>query len=88
MYEGVPEYLENFDADEREMTKYIIGTVSELDTPLTPSAKGYRSLSAYFSKVAQEDLQRERDEVLNATPQQIRELLRLCEPYFQNRRFV
>lgn len=72
VYEGVPEYLENFDADEREMTKYIIGTVSELDTPLTPSAKGYRSLSAYFSKVAQEDLQRERDEVLNATPQQIR----------------
>ena len=40
IYEGIPEYLENFDADERDMTKYVIGTISELDTPLTPSQKG------------------------------------------------
>lgn len=74
VYEGVPQYLENFDADERQMTKYIIGTVSELDTPLTPSVRGLRSLNAYFCGITEEDIQQERDEVLSAAPQQIREL--------------
>ena len=32
--------LRSFDADEREMTGYIIGTISDLDIPLNPSAKG------------------------------------------------
>ena len=74
VYEGVPGYLEQFTADEREMTKYIIGTVSELDTPLTPSIQGSRSLNAYFSGVTFEDVQKERDEILGATEEQIRAL--------------
>lgn len=72
VYEGVPEYLEQFDADEREMTKFIIGTMSEMDTPLTPSMKGRRSLSAYMSGVTYEQLQKERDEILGASKEQIR----------------
>ncbi len=74
VYEGVPQYLGQFSADEREMTKYIIGTVSDLDTPLTPAMKGSRSLSAYLSGLTFEELQQERDEVLSATPEQIRAL--------------
>ena len=74
VYERVPEYLENFDADEHEMTKYIIGTVSDLDTPLTPFMKGQRSLSAYMSGLSPETVQKERDEVLSAMPEQIRAL--------------
>lgn len=74
VYNGIPEYLEQFEADEREMTKYIIGTISDLDTPLTPSMKGRRSLGAYFSGITDEDVQRERDEILQAQPEQIRAL--------------
>ena len=74
VYEGVPSYLEQFSADEREMTKYIIGTVSDLDVPLDPAAKGSRSLNAYFTGITVEELQQERDEILNATQEQIREL--------------
>lgn len=79
VYEGVVKYLEEFTADEREMTKYIIGTVSELDTPMTPSAKGSRSLNAYFSGITFEQMQKERDEILSATAEQIRALA----PYMQ-----
>lgn len=79
IYEGVVAYLNQFNANEREMTKYIIGTVSELDTPLTPSAKGSRSLNAYFSGITSEQMQKERDEVLGATAEQIRALA----PYMQ-----
>jgi hypothetical protein len=70
----VPEYLEQFDVDEREMTKFIIGTISDLDTPLTPSARGRRSLMAYFNHLSYEEIQRDRETILNATPEQIRSL--------------
>lgn len=80
IYEGIPAYLHDFDVDERDMTKFIIGTMSALDTPLPPATKGLRSLSAYMSGVTQEQVQRERDEVLGATPADIRAL----EPLVQS----
>lgn len=48
IYEGVPEYVEHFNVEERDMTKYVIGTISEMDTPLTARAQGARSDAAYF----------------------------------------
>lgn len=74
VFNNIPAYLKQFDADERNMAKYIIGTVSTLDTPLSPSAKGYRSMVAYLSHLTREDVQRERDEILNACAQDIRAL--------------
>lgn len=79
VYNKVPNYLQEFSADEREMTKYIIGALSELDTPLNPSATGSRSVSAYFSEITLADLQRERDEILNAKQEQIQEMSNLVE---------
>lgn len=74
VYNHIPEYLENFSVDERDMTKYIIGTISDMDTPLTPCMKGRRSLISYLGHITEEDLQKEREEVLTATPQDIRDL--------------
>ncbi|MDO4326094.1 MAG: insulinase family protein [bacterium] len=79
VYEEVISYLETFDIDERDMTKYVIGTISDLDVPQLPSAKGQRGLSAYFSGVTEEMLQKERDEILGATVQDIRNLAGLVE---------
>lgn len=79
VYEGIPEYIRSFTADERDMAKYIIGTVSELDTPLNPSAKGLRSMAAYFTGITYEDIQRERDEVIGAGPEEIRKLAELIQ---------
>ena len=74
VFEGITDYLKHFDASERDMTKYMIGTVSALDTPLNPQAKGARSMMAYFSHLSQADFQKERDEVLHAAPEDIRAL--------------
>ena len=74
IYEGIPAYLHDFDVDERDMTKFIIGTVSALDTPLPPATKGVRSLSAYMSGLTVETVQKNREEVLRATPADIRAL--------------
>ena len=74
IYDKAADYFENFSADERGMTKYIIGTVADLDAPLTPSAKGSQSLGAYLSHETGEMIQKERDEILNATCEDIRGL--------------
>lgn len=74
VFAGIPDYIRNFHADEHEMTKYIIGTVSGMDTPLNPSAQGALGLSAYMNGISQEDLQKERDQVLDADAEDIRAL--------------
>ena len=79
VYEKLPEYLRHFHADEREMTKYIIGTVSELDVPLNASAKGAAALNAWFTGMTEEDFQRERDQILDAEEEDIRKLADLAE---------
>ena len=79
VYEKVPEYIRNFHADEREMTKYIIGTLGNMDTPLYPEGKGQRAITAYLKKLTIEELQAERDEILNATDENIRALADLVE---------
>ncbi len=87
VYEQIPAYIRSFTADERDMTKYIIGTVSELDTPLNPAAKGMRSIAAYFTGITNEDIQRERDEVLRATEEDIRKLADLTEAVLSQNNF-
>jgi Zn-dependent M16 (insulinase) family peptidase len=74
IYEGIPDYVRNFSADEKELTKYIIGTFSTLDAPLTPQTNGKRSLSMYLAGITEEDLQKERDEILSVTADDIRSL--------------
>lgn len=79
VYDRIPEYIKSFSPDERDMTKYIIGTFSALDTPMNPEAKGSRSLSAYLEGITYEQIQKERNEILNAEPEDIRRLADLVE---------
>lgn len=79
VYDRIPEYIKSFSPDERDMTKYIIGTFSALDTPMNPEAKGSRSMSAYLEGITYEQIQKERNEILNAQPEDIRRLAELVE---------
>ena len=79
VYDRIPEYIKSFSPDERDMTKYIIGTFSALDTPMNPEAKGSRSLSAYLEGITYEQIQKERNEILNAQPEDIRRLADLVK---------
>ena len=73
-FEKTGDYLRGFTADERTMTKYIIGAISDLDIPMNPSAKGSRSSSAYLTNQTYEEIQQERDELLACTQEDIRAL--------------
>ena len=79
VYEGVPAYIRNFDVSDRDMTKYVIGAVSDMDTPLNPASKGERSLNMYLCGITEEILKKEREQVLNTTSGDIQALAPLME---------
>ena len=74
IFERVPDYLEHFDADERELTKFVIGTMSGVDAPLTPAGKGSRDMNIYMAEVDAEDRQKTRDGIIDCSLEDIRAL--------------
>ena len=74
IFEAAADYIENFDVSERDMTKFIIGTISGMDTPLTPLRRGQRGLASYLTEVGIDTLIKEREEVINCTVEDIRAL--------------
>lgn len=83
VYDNAAAAVREFAADERTMTQYIIGTISDMDTPMNPAAKGLYSLSAYMTGVTMEMLQKERDQVLSANPEDIRALAGHIEAFME-----
>ncbi|MCK5520980.1 MAG: peptidase, partial [Candidatus Marinimicrobia bacterium] len=74
-----PEFLENFEPSEDVMTRFIIGTISKMDKPLTPSDKGNVAVSRYLRNVTAEDVQKDRDDVLSTTPEDVRGMSKFVE---------
>lgn len=87
VYEGIPEYLDQFQATEREMTGYILGTFSAVDAPLTPAGKTGRSATAYLTGITEEMLQKEREEILQASQEDIRSLSGIVRAILQENAF-
>lgn len=74
IYEGVVDYLKNFNVDDRDMNKFIIGTISNIDRPMNPAAKGSRSMNLYMNHVSAEMIREERNQILDAQQSDIRAL--------------
>ena len=72
VFDKLPDYLKQFNVNHREMTKYIIGTMSRIDVPLTPGAKGERGDALFLANISMEDLKKERMEVIGTTVETIR----------------
>ncbi len=72
VYDGAADFIRVFDAEEREITKYIIGTISRFDRPLTPSMKGETAAGRYFQNISHEDVQRAREGILRTGKEDIR----------------
>ena len=79
VYKKAAEYVRNFEAGQRDMTKYIIGTISNKDVPRTPQMQGSISKTAYFSNVTEDMLQKERNQILGAQKEDIQKLAALVE---------
>lgn len=67
IFDKAYEYLLNFEGSDADMNKYIIGTMSGIDTPMTPGMKGSYSTGNYFRNVTDEMIQKEREEILSCS---------------------
>ncbi len=74
IYRKAVDYVENFDCSDRDMTKYIIGTIANADMPMTPSALGAMSFGRYITNTSEELRKKTRYEILHADQQSIRAL--------------
>lgn len=83
VYEQAADYIRQAKLDERTVTQFIIGAVSELDTPMTPAARGSYSKGGYLTGLSMEKVQKERDEVLNTTAEQLRELYKYVQAFMK-----
>lgn len=82
VYEHAVDYVRDFEVSDRDMLKYIIGTVAKLDAPLTPAADGAQSDLMYRCGITEEELQKQRDEVLACNKDAIRALVPYLEAIF------
>lgn len=78
-YNATPEFLHNFEADNNEMTRFLIGTIAGMDRPLTASQKGDIATQRYFEKITIEDVKNERSAVLSTTEQDIKDFEKLVQ---------
>ena len=76
-FNGTADFLNNFDVSDREMDKYIIGTFSKIDKPLTPSIKGQLAADLCLKNITYADRQKSRNEILSARQEDIRALSKL-----------
>jgi hypothetical protein len=83
VYEKAADYIEKVTLDERTVTQYIIGAISELDTPMTPATKGNYSLGGYLTGLSMERVQKERDELLATTQEQLRGLYEYVRAFME-----
>lgn len=83
VYEQAADFIKNYQADERTITQFIIGAISEMDTPMTPATKGSYSLAGYMTGLTQEQVQEERDELLSAGADTLQGLYRYVEAFME-----
>lgn len=82
VFQKVPEFIENFDVDEREMTKYVIGTMSNVDGPLTPAAKGGRDMIAYLTDAEEKNIKKMKEDIIHCEKEDIVRLAPLVRNIF------
>ena len=81
IFKAAADYIRNFSCSDRDMTKYVIGAISNIDTPLTPASEGDRSMALYLTKTPFDAVQKRRDELLNTDIAIIRSFADLIEAF-------
>ncbi|MBP5185043.1 MAG: hypothetical protein J6113_08050, partial [Lachnospiraceae bacterium] len=84
VFKKAADFVRDFEANEEQMTKYIIGTMSSDDFPLNPRQRGERSFDWMMRKLPTERAQRWRDELLSTTAEDIRKFAPVLEKVVAN----
>ena len=74
IYYNINNYVANIDADEKDLNKYIIGTLNSLDVLMSPSAQAAYSLNKYITNSPFEVYDKLVNEIKNTTVEDLRKL--------------
>ena len=74
IYYNINNYVANIDADEKDLNKYIIGTLNSLDVLMSPSAQAAYSLNKYITDSPFEVYDKLVNEIKNITVEDLRKL--------------
>lgn len=78
-YDGMGKYIQNLNLNEEDLTTFIIGTISRIDPATTPHMKGQIATNRYISHISQDDVQRNRDEILGTKLKDIKDSVALLD---------
>lgn len=79
IYDNLYSKIKQFHAEEREMTKYVIGTINRFDQPKTNGELLDYAVALHFSGVSDEMRLQERAEILRTTDEDIRQFAELLQ---------
>ena len=68
-YDAAAEHVLEADITAEDILQGIIGTIGDLDSPLTPDQKGYTSFIQYLTKETPEERQNRRSEIISSSHQ-------------------
>ena len=74
IYYNINNYVANIDADEKDLNKYIIGTLNSLDVLMSPSSQAAYSLNKYITNSPFEVYDKLVNEIKNTTVEDLRKL--------------
>ena len=72
IYEGIPEFLATYNGSREEISKQIIGSIANIDSPLAPRAKLDVAATFDSANITPERRLKTRTELLNTTVEDIR----------------
>ena len=84
VFKEASDYLKNFEADERTITQFVVGAISDIDTPKTPATKGAYGLTAYLCNADMKTIQHDRDTLLATDQKKIRELSAYIDAFMED----
>ncbi|MCQ2974016.1 MAG: insulinase family protein [Bacteroidales bacterium] len=84
VYNNVSEFLENLEISDDEMLKYIIGTISSCDQPMTVSQKTKTAINRYLSGKTLENIQKVRNEIINTSLEDIKKAINILKDFEKN----
>lgn len=74
VYFDIPSFINRLEINDTDLFKYIIGAMSELNQPLSASDKGYTAFTLHHAGITVEDRIRLKEEILETTVEQLKEL--------------
>ncbi|MBS4461337.1 insulinase family protein [Aerococcaceae bacterium zg-B36] len=84
VYQGVPQYIQEFTANEEALLKYIIGTLSDIDQPLSAADKGHQAFVMHHIGLTTDERRRFKEQVLNTTLEDLQQMSGIYEQVLTN----